>query len=142
MYAENKDKNLILFHTPFYRSAAEESAPRLFCFGEIMARGEHPNSRKALEQNREKTQFNGETAVKAGQKSQEIQAAAKEVMWLIAGKLPPGEAADVFVQKMMNGDLNAWRLFLEYTTSKPATKIEAEMEDRTLNVIINGKSEY
>lgn len=106
-----------------------------------MARGEHPNSRRALELNREKTQFNGETAVKAGQKSQEIQAAAKEVMWLIAGKIPPGEAADVFVQKMMSGDLNAWKLWLEYTTAKPATKIEAEVEDRTLHVFIDDGSE-
>ena len=88
-----------------------------------------------------KTQFNGCTAVDAGKKSQMIQAAAKEVMYLIAGKLPPEEAADVFVQKLMSGDLNAWRLFLEYTTSKPATKIEAEVEDRTLNVIINDGSE-
>lgn len=40
-----------------------------------MGRGDHPNSRKALEENRAKTQFCGETAVEAQKKSAAVQRA-------------------------------------------------------------------
>ena len=90
------------------------------------------------------TRFGSErgcSAVEAGRKGNEAQAVAREVMGLIAGRLPQDEAAEVFVEKLLNGDLNAWRLWLEYNVAKPATKIEAEVEDRTLNVIINDGSD-
>lgn len=49
-------------------------------------------------------------------------------MEIIAGKLPPEEAADVFIEKLMNGDLSAWRLWLEYTAEKPKETVGIESD--------------
>lgn len=91
-----------------------------------MARGEHPNSQKALELNRGKTQFNGETAVKAGKRSQEVQAVTRDLMKAVADNLDIDKASKRLAELVAKGDLNAWKIWLEYTASKPATKVEMD----------------
>jgi len=87
------------------------------------------------------TQFCGCSAVEAAKKRHEKEAVTKELMQAVADGLDIGKASQKFVQLIEKGDLNAWRLWLEYNMAKPATKIEAEVEDRTLNVIINDGSD-
>jgi len=87
------------------------------------------------------TQFCGCSAVEAAKKRHEKEAVTKELMQAVADGLDIGKASEKFVQLIEKGDLNAWRLWLEYNMAKPATKIEAEVEDRTLNVIINDGSD-
>ena len=71
----------------------------------------------------------GCSAADDARKSNAVQKATKEVMELIAGKLPPEEAADVFIEKLMNGDLSAWRLWLEYTAEKPKETVGIESDN-------------
>lgn len=91
-----------------------------------MPRGKNPNSLKALEANREKTQFNGETAVKAGKRSQEVQAVTRDLMKAVADNLDIDKASARLAELVAKGDLNAWKIWLEYTASKPATKVEMD----------------
>ena len=91
-----------------------------------MARGEHPNSRKALEQNRKKTQFCGDSAVKNAKKRHEKEAVSKELMQAVADGLDIDKASQRLVQLIEKGDLNAWKIWLEYTMSKAVTKVEAD----------------
>jgi hypothetical protein len=91
-----------------------------------MERGQHPNSQKALELNREKTQFCGESAVKAAKKKHEKETVTKELMEAVANKLDIDKASAKLAELVAKGDLNAWKLWLEYTASKPATKVEMD----------------
>ena len=87
------------------------------------------------------TQFDRNTAVIANKKSQDAKAFTKELMNLVAGKIDPDRASDKLVERIEAGDLKALQLWFEYNAPKPATRIEAEIEDRTLNVIIDDGSE-
>ena len=91
-----------------------------------MKRGQHPNSLKALQENREPTQFNGESAVRAAKKKHEKEAVTKELMEAVAGGLDIDKASKRFSDLIEKGDLNAWKLWLEYTASRPATKVEMD----------------
>ena len=88
-----------------------------------------------------KTQFDGNTAVIANKKSQDSKAFTKELMNLVAGKIDAEKAATKLVERIEAGDLKALALWFEYNAQKAPTKVEAEVEDRTLNVIINDGSE-
>lgn len=70
----------------------------------------------------------GCSAVDAGALGNKSQAATREVMNLIASKLPPDEAADVFIEKLMSGDLAAWKLWMEYTAEKPKETLGIESD--------------
>ena len=103
----------------------------------IMARGQHPNSRKALEQNREKTQFCGESAVENAKKRHEKEAVTKELMQAVADGLDIGAASEKFVELIEKGDLNAWKLWLEYNMAKPAQKVEADVTQNVIRVTLD-----
>ena len=70
----------------------------------------------------------GCTAAEDALKSNASQKATKELMNLIAGKLPPEEAADIFIKKLLNGDLAAWRLWFEYNAEKPKETVGIESD--------------
>ena len=91
-----------------------------------MARGEHPNSLKALEENRIRTQFCGESAVENAKKKHAKEAVTKELMDAVANGLNIDKASAKFMELIEKGDLNAWKLWLDYTASKPATKVEMD----------------
>ena len=91
-----------------------------------MARGKNPNSLKALEENRTKTQFCGDSAVKAAQKKHTKEAVTKELMEAVANGLDIDKASARLADLIAKGDLNAWKIWLEYTASKPATKVEMD----------------
>ena len=88
-----------------------------------------------------KTQFDGNTAVIANKKSQDAKAFTKELMNLVAGKIDAEKASKKFVERIEAGDLKALQLWFEYNAQKPATRVEAEVEDNTLRVIIDDGSE-
>ena len=91
-----------------------------------MKRGPHPNSLKALQENREPTQFCGDSAVKAATKRHEKEAVTKELMEAVANKLDIEKASARLADLVAKGDLNAWKLWLEYTASRPAAKVELD----------------
>lgn len=91
-----------------------------------MKRGQHPNSLKALQENREPTQFNRESAVRAAKKRHEKEAVTRELMEAVANKLDIEKASARLADLVAKGDLNAWKLWLEYTASRPATKVEMD----------------
>lgn len=93
-----------------------------------MARGEHPNSLKALEENRIKTQFCGESAVKNAKKKHEKEAVTKELMDAVAGGLNIEVAAARLAELIERGDLTAWKLWLEYTMEKPKETVNVESD--------------
>lgn len=64
--------------------------------------------------------------VEAGRKGNEAQAATRELMRAVADKIDIGKASDKLAEMVAKGDINAWKLWLEYTASKPATKVEMD----------------
>lgn len=64
--------------------------------------------------------------MKAATKRHEKEAVTKELMEAVAGGLDIGKASKQFSDLIEKGDLNAWKLWLEYTASKPATKVEMD----------------
>ena len=88
-----------------------------------MARGEHPNSKANLNKGKP---FCAESARKAAKKKHEKEAVTKELMDAVAEGLDIGKASAKFAELMAKGDLGAWKLWLEYTASRPATKVEMD----------------
>ena len=73
-----------------------------------------------------KTRFCGKSAVEAAKKKHEKEAVTKELMEAVANKLDIDKASAKLAELVAKGDLNAWKLWLEYTASKPATKVEMD----------------
>ena len=88
-----------------------------------MARGDHPNSRANLNKGKP---FCAETARKAAKIRHDREAVTKELMDAVAEGLDIGKASTRFMELIEKGDLNAWKLWLDYTASKPATKVEMD----------------
>ena len=88
-----------------------------------MPRGENPNSLENLKKGKP---FCSESARKAAKKKHEKEAVTKELMEAVAGGLDISKASRRFSDLIEKGDLNAWRIWLEYTASKPATKVEMD----------------
>ena len=88
-----------------------------------MARGEHPNSLANLNKG---TPFCAESARKAAKARHEKEAVSKELMQAVAEGLDIEKASQKLVQLIEKGDLNAWKIWLEYTMSKAVTKVEAD----------------
>ena len=91
-----------------------------------MPRGEHPNSRKALEKNRAKTQFNGETAVVAAKKSQAVQAQGKRITQNLMEQSTPEmiqEANRRLLQAVKHGNLKAYEIWVAMMGEKPEDKV-------------------
>lgn len=87
----------------------------------------NPNIAEYGKETRFGTAGRGCSAVDAGALGNKSQARTREIMNLIAEKLPDG-ASDVLVEKMMAGDLAAWRLWFEYTTEKPKETLSVESD--------------
>lgn len=68
----------------------------------------------------------GCSAVEAGRKGNDAQAATRELMRSVADKLDIEKASARLADLVAKGDLNAWKLWLEYTASRPATKVEMD----------------
>ena len=74
----------------------------------------------------EKTRFCGCSAVDAAKKRHEKETVTKELMQAVADGLDIDKASQKLVQLIEKGDLNAWKIWLEYTMSKAVTKVEAD----------------
>ncbi len=92
-----------------------------------MPRGMNPNSRKALAENRNKTQFRGENAVKAGKKGNEVKAAFKSLCDTVKEQCTNEdrqEIAKVLVRMAKHGNLGAIDRLLKMFGEDSALKIE------------------
>lgn len=97
-----------------------------------MPRGEHPNSRKALEEHRKKTQFSGESAVRNAKKSQEAQAVRKGLNADLKERCTPERLAKMNERIMAmaeKGNLRAYELIRDGLGEKPSDKIELKTAD-------------
>jgi len=83
----------------------------------------------------------GCSAAEDGRKGNDSQAFTRALMSEVSKKVDLEKASKELASLIENGNLKALSLWFEYNASKPATKIEAEVEDRTLNVIINDGSD-
>ena len=72
------------------------------------------------------TRFCGSSAVEAAKKRHAKEAVTKELMEAVANKLDIEKASARLADLVAKGDLNAWKLWLEYTASRPATKVEMD----------------
>ena len=94
-----------------------------------MPRGTNPNSKKALAQHRKKTQFHGETAVKAAKKSNEVQAETKvfaEAFRKACMEHPEmiTKAATTILRMAACGNIKACELIMKIMGEDPARKLE------------------
>ena len=90
-------------------------------------RGKSPGSRKALEENRARTQFRGESAVKGAEKSNEAQRQYKTFREGLLGKLTPEVQdllADAMIEKALAGDTRAYELIRDTMGEKPKDSME------------------
>ena len=88
-----------------------------------MARGDNPNSLDNLKKGKP---FCAESARKAAKIRHEKEAVTKELMEAVADGLDIDKASKRFSDLIEKGDLNAWKLWLEYTASRPAAKVELD----------------
>lgn len=99
-----------------------------------MGRGDHPNSRKALEENRAKTQFCGETAVEAQKKSAAVQRANGMLSADLKRQLDD-ETIDKINAKLIAmakaGNLKAYELLRDGIGEKPNDKVDLSIEDES-----------
>lgn len=83
-----------------------------------MPRGENPNSRKALEENRQKTQFHGEIAVKAQKKSTEAKKRLLNTRRAINETLDEDKLSElintVYETAVNEGNMQAAKMLLDY----------------------------
>lgn len=109
-----------------------------------MPRGMHPNSRKALEENRKKTQFHGESSVEAVKKANATKAAKRtfreEFELELAAMVSDGNGNRVTVknaltktavQKALRGDLRALSFIRDTIGEKPAETVQLLQPDYT-----------
>ena len=99
-----------------------------------MPSGEHPNSRKALEQNRAKTQFNGERAVEMGKKSGEVRRANGMLSADLKEQLDEETIKRVnakLISMAERGNLKAYELLRDGIGEKPNDKVDLNIEDES-----------
>lgn len=99
-----------------------------------MGRGEHPNSLKALEQNRAKTQFCGETAVKAQEKSAAVQRAKGMLSADLKEQLDEETIKKInekIIAMAKRGNLKAYELIRDGIGEKPNDKVDLSIEDES-----------
>lgn len=88
-----------------------------------MPRGDNPKSRENLKKGRP---FCAETAREAAIKKHAKEDVTKKLMDEVADNLDIDKASKRLAELIAKGDLNAWKLWLEYTASRPATKVEMD----------------
>lgn len=109
-----------------------------------MPRGMHPNSRKALEENRKATQFHGERSVESVRKAKETLAAKRtfkeEFEQELAAMISDASGNKVSVknaltktavQKALRGDLRALSFIRDTIGEKPAETVQLLQPDYT-----------
>ena len=97
-----------------------------------MPTGKNPNSLKALEQHRKKTQFNGERAVKAGKASGEVRGAFKSLNEDLREQLTPeiiNEINQRIISLAKKGNLKAYELIRNGIGEDPTKKVELSGTD-------------
>jgi len=93
----------------------------------MMPRGKSPNSKKALEENRKKTQFCGESAVRAAKKKHENEIIMKNLCDVLRERCTPERIAKMnesIISRAEDGDLVAYKLIRDGLGEDPAKKIE------------------
>lgn len=103
-----------------------------------MGRGDHPNSRKALEENRAKTQFNGETAVIAAEKSHAVQRAKGMLSADLKDQLDPDTIKELnqkVIGMAKKGNLKAYEIIRDGIGEKPNEKVDLNIEDESARAI-------
>ena len=96
-----------------------------------MPRGENPNSQKALAENRAKTQFRGETAVKAQRKAAAVQRKLKSFRELDADNTTDDERLemlDALKLKAKRGNIQAFEIYRDTMGMKPKESVEVSGE--------------
>ena len=95
-----------------------------------MPRGDNPNSKKALAENRKRTQLNGERAVEAGKASGESRRLKKSFKEAAKAQCTP-EVLDKItgriIQMAMAGNLNAFKILRELLGEDPKDEIQKEL---------------
>lgn len=107
-----------------------------------MPRGMHPNSRKALEENRGKTQFHGESSVERVKKANATKARQRtfreEFEQELAAMISDGNGRKVSVksaltktavQKALRGDLRALEFIRDTVGEKPVETVNIQQPD-------------
>ena len=87
----------------------------------------HPNSLKALEENRAKTQFCGESAVRAAKKKHENEAFFKSINADLRERCTPEIIASInerIIALAMRGNLKAYEMIRNGLGEDPAKKLE------------------
>ena len=90
-------------------------------------RGKNPNSRKALEENREKTQFRGEYAVRAGAKGNEVKRERKTWREATREAVTPEVMERIIataIQQSIDGNANARDFLRDTMGEKPSDSME------------------
>lgn len=96
-----------------------------------MPRGTNPNSLKALEENREKGQFSGETAVKAAEASLETRTMKKTFRESLREELTPEKRQKIskkLITLAEHGNLKAFELIRDTIGEKPNDKVQYEVD--------------
>ena len=93
-----------------------------------MPRGSSANSRKALAKNRTKTQFHGESAVKAAEKSNAVQAQNRKLLDSVkkaAAEHPEliDQGALTLLKMAAHGNVKVWELLVRWFGEDPASKL-------------------
>ena len=86
----------------------------------------HPNSLKALEENRKNTQFCGESAVRAAKKKHEKEAFFKSINEDLRERLTPERIAELnerIISMAKNGNLKAYELIRNGLGEDPGKKV-------------------
>lgn len=97
-----------------------------------MPRGEHPNSLKALEENRTKTQFRGERAVQAAKASGEARAIYKSLNEDLRERCTPERVKkmnDRIIAMAERGNLRAYELIRDGLGERPQNKVEISSKE-------------
>lgn len=104
-----------------------------------MGRGDHPNSRRALKENRERTQFSGERAVKAAEKSAETRAVYKSLSEDLKERCTPERVArmnDRLIAMAEHGNLRAYEIVRDGLGENPKNGvIDTEMLARAREIL-------
>lgn len=100
-----------------------------------MPSGEHPNSKKALEENRHKGQFSGENAVEMAEKSHEARAINASLSADLKGRCTPERLAKInerVLSMAEKGNLKAYELVRDTIGEKPVNKTAITSIDRSV----------
>ena len=96
-----------------------------------MPRGTNPNSLKALAKNRKKTQFSGESAVKAATKSGEVRSQNATIAADLKAQLTPEQIRRMnerLISMATHGNLKAYVIIRDMLDGKPTDKLEVHSD--------------